>query len=496
MLHVTERTGTYHLLSVLQDGATGANFLLVDAIGGFTRSYDIKGYMSSTNGRQNENECFHLEFYGSVESLPCAEYWYGPGFPNMYGNYVSSYDNLSDYEAGYLSANTWSSVTDENGNSIGGIVITPGANVTVSLRNSPHHRTGWGFEVEWNRDSVYEFGNVEWPSGTGSKGYCTYKITSTEWWVEPITKQEVYRYTSSGSSRVICYAYTPLKRVANDDYASLEHYLNTWTANRLYHKYITWLPPKPESDLVVDLVKDLKELDINTITAVQGLVNCYRDLKGLVDAAQGHVSVKWLVNLYLQMKYGFANTVRDARDLMLYFAREYQKMYAARQANQKTHAAGGLTYTGTSFKCDSAYEVTHATATVKTMDNTLADLTRQLMDIDVFPELGNVWDIVPFSFVLDWFLPIGSILDAVDANTYRSTLKVESFVWSYKYVLTGIDATQWLPLTGRLVGTVDVQCYERHKSHEIPQPTVQLQIPQQFTQWLPAAALVAQGRLK
>jgi hypothetical protein len=276
----------------------------------------------------------------------------------------------------------------------------------------------------------------------------------------------------------------------------LEHYLNAWTADRLKHKFFAWAPHVEPSDLVVDLVKDLKSLDINTITAVQGLVNCYQDLKGLVDAAGGHVSVKWLVNLYLQMKYGFANTVRDARDLMLYFAREYQKMYAAKQSNQKTHASDGVTWTNTPFKCSSAYELTTATATVKTMDHGLAQITRSLMDIDVFPELGNVWDIVPFSFVLDWFLPIGEILDAMDANTYRSTLSVSSFVWSYKYEITDVDITQWLPFTGRTVGTADVRLYERHVDHALPQPTVQLHLPQEFTQWLPAAALVAQGRLK
>jgi hypothetical protein len=54
----------------------------------------------------------------------------------------------------------------------------------------------------------------------------------------------------------------------------------------------------------------------------------------------------------------------------------------------------------------------------------LADRIRTLLEWDAWPTLENAWDLIPFSFVVDWFGNVSEILDSVDANFYASTLAV------------------------------------------------------------------------
>jgi hypothetical protein len=273
--------------------------------------------------------------------------------------------------------------------------------------------------------------------------------------------------------------------------------LSDVVVERITHR-LSRFPVYPEAGLVTSLMKDLQSLNINTVTAVQGFLNFYRDIKALVDAAEGHVSVKWLNNVYLQMKYGTANTFRDAAEVVAFLREELRRMAFSYENWQKTHAADGIIHprglTGLTY--DNSYEVTHATVTAGVMDDTLAKLAKASLDIDVFPELGNIWDVIPFSFVVDWFLPVGEILDAIDANTYRSTLRVKSFTWSYKHIVTGVPFGELLRGFDNLTARIDVCLYRRYSSKMIPYPEPQLRLPQEFTQWLPAGALIAQGVLK
>jgi hypothetical protein len=277
-----------------------------------------------------------------------------------------------------------------------------------------------------------------------------------------------------------------------------------WTTNDFYG---SWLCSKitghhsavPANDLVTDCIKDLKQLDINTVTAVQGLVNCWKDIKSLIASANGHVSAKWLTSVYLQMKYGFSNTVRDAIDIMKYLREESKRLLSKYSNRQITHASGGMQipYDGVGFYFLDGYEVTTLTVCCSTMDHGLAQVCRAAMDIDVFPELGNIWDVIPFSFVVDWFVPFGDLFDAIDANTYKSTLSVHYCTISQNYVFHGANVGEWLPnLGGTFQGTADVRLYSRQVTHSIPSPSLELHTPTGFTQWIPAGALIAQGAMK
>lgn len=45
-------------------------------------------------------------------------------------------------------------------------------------------------------------------------------------------------------------------------------------------------------------------------------------------------------------------------------------------------------------------------------------LSTFLYSIGLYPTAVNLWDMVPFSFIVDWFLPVGSMLESID-NAFR-----------------------------------------------------------------------------
>lgn len=92
----------------------------------------------------------------------------------------------------------------------------------------------------------------------------------------------------------------------------------------------------------------------------------------------------------------------------------------------------------------------------------------------LYPEAQNLWDIIPFSFVVDWFVQIGDYFETVqDAYNIRDYFPIEYAILSQK-VAVGKSITSILP---QYVATGEVQFsyYTRGISRELPLPTPSLE---------------------
>jgi len=56
-------------------------------------------------------------------------------------------------------------------------------------------------------------------------------------------------------------------------------------------------------------------------------------------------------------------------------------------------------------------------------DNPIAVVFNALESLGLNPSAANLWDLIPFSFVVDWFLPIGSVLSRLDAYENNALLR-------------------------------------------------------------------------
>lgn len=114
---------------------------------------------------------------------------------------------------------------------------------------------------------------------------------------------------------------------------------------------------------------------------------------------------------------------------------------------------------------------------IKESTNQLTNMVKRAgYELDVLPTTANMWDMVPLSFVVDWFLPIGDYFEKVEARNYMATLPLKRC-----FITRTVDYDQVvdedIPLTIgtyfdtlKVTGLVRHHIYERNYSPILPTP--------------------------
>lgn len=414
------------------------------------------GYLESAYGRRSQdNGCLNVQFKGTATITPSSMFFEHEN--NRIGYYTSPTNTVVEYRSRY----SWA-----------------GKPNFLKI-----HHDYWG-------EDVYECRNALSELSLDATGRLTQDFI-WEFWYEYKDREDAHTVYVTPAGTNVCSSVR--EEDVDVDFSAIHlppkmsRELALHWAGLAFNR--TTLQP---GDLTADCMKDIKTLDINTCTAVPGIINITKDIRSLIEAAEGHVSLKWIINVYLQMLYGTSNTIRDIRDLSAAFIDWAHGAVFGRNKTQRVHSSMSedIPQYGSSFP---QHHVTHTLSLeVETLDNGLADACRKMMDLDVFPELGNIWDIVPYSFVIDWFLPLGDFLEQIDSRTYRSTLNFVRGTYSRKttasvHPLRGVQA--------HLQGDATLVVYERVALTEIPEPILTLHSPAEFNQWIPAGALTLQALL-
>lgn len=121
----------------------------------------------------------------------------------------------------------------------------------------------------------------------------------------------------------------------------------------------------------------------------------------------------------------------------------------------------------------------------------LADYINELQRYSIFPETSEVWDLIPFSFVIDWALPVSDLLEQLDNRTFAATLPI---VASLKGSKLSVSVPKGLLLSLGLDGNARIVRYER--SHTpIPPIFPHLRQGGDFHSWLELSAIAVQTLL-
>jgi hypothetical protein len=110
----------------------------------------------------------------------------------------------------------------------------------------------------------------------------------------------------------------------------------------------------------------------------------------------------------------------------------------------------------------------------------------------VYPGLVNAWDMLPYSFVADWFVQFGDLFEDVD--TYLD----QKYYFPVEYVVMSEKWEYGVPITSLVPGlpasgVVEFSYYVRWITRELPLPSVSLPAESLFSKhWTEATALVLQ----
>lgn len=203
------------------------------------------------------------------------------------------------------------------------------------------------------------------------------------------------------------------------------------------------------------------------------------------------LDIKSLSDSYLSYKYGMTLTVKDTLELARGLT---SRMAAMDWQSRKARDISQVSWRFGQAECQYAYKVYYS-LTPKNQTDFVDDLFMS----DVLG-LGNAWDLVPFSFVADWFVNIGDFLEQLDNTVNFNQLPVLSTVASIKLVANITEPDLLARILGQsfdqVTGSIDVTVYSRTVLPELIVPKLAWERPSDFNHFLEAGALIVSTRYK
>lgn len=234
-------------------------------------------------------------------------------------------------------------------------------------------------------------------------------------------------------------------------------------------------------DLAMQASEKVNAININMIAFLRD----FRHPTEMIPKLANLRKLKSYSNDYLTVKYGILPTISDIQKII----------GSCKKIAPYLDRNGFSTYNASSSKSAQIDNVHFETTqriklAIGNEDFGLASLIQRLESFGVLPTFENLWDLVPYSFVIDWLLDVGSLLQRVDTRLRLLRLPIYYTTMSQKSRNTvNLTASQQYPYTGQVYW----EQYQRWVSDQCPVPPLSLQPTSQgFSHWLEAGALLIQ----
>lgn len=238
---------------------------------------------------------------------------------------------------------------------------------------------------------------------------------------------------------------------------------------------ITW------GDLAAIAADDAKCLNINSSMFVYQL----KDLTGIVKTlakAFKKPSPKTVGKAYLAWQYGAMQTKRDA-----------QKIIQAIRGQLHNGNDFSIVRSRMDVRSSFANERLYLSSDVLTYkifydpkESEDKKLEKSLRDWDFWLSATNTWDMIPYSFVVDWLLGIDQFTEHYDRQQYFDTVDILGVTKSRRTTFE-FDLT----LTGyHVLGHCQLVLYDRMTQNTCDPTYLCYELPKTFSNWAEATALI------
>lgn len=234
----------------------------------------------------------------------------------------------------------------------------------------------------------------------------------------------------------------------------------------------------PYGDLAQEASEKFSAVKVNMLEFLSEIVNPVK----LIEQLRNLRKLKDLASLYLGTHYGVLPTISDLKSL--YRSAVRQKPFVDRNGYQTT-SAGRIFYD----QIGEVHQVLeqHVKLAIDNEDSDFLELIRGTESLGILPTLANVWDLIPLSFVVDWFLKVGDFLERVDTLARVMRFNVKYVTLSHKRTCTmELIPSNTIPFSG----SVKHVRYWRSPQAWCPTPELTFSQPESPTShWLEGAAL-------
>lgn len=153
-----------------------------------------------------------------------------------------------------------------------------------------------------------------------------------------------------------------------------------------------------------------------------------KDIKSLIPKLKNLKSLKTHANNYLAVNYGILPTVGDLESIHNALMKTHwtdsfgNQVLTSGHTVKQTHGSIRLT------------TIRRMKLIVSNDDSEFSQMVRKMRSSGFYPSPQNLWDLIPYSFVLDWFVDIGSFLERIDHGMRIAQLPIVATTYSQKSI--------------------------------------------------------------
>lgn len=196
----------------------------------------------------------------------------------------------------------------------------------------------------------------------------------------------------------------------------------------------------------------------NGIAYIQDLRRLKSTIFDLIGLLKGKKDLSSVANLWLSGRYGLKLTIQDTIDLVRGIKHAYEDY------GKSTSTCRGVSRDEATECHAKLYYTRPKLEGIKDFDS----LLQMLIQWDLYPTLENIWDLIPYSFVVDWFLGLGDILDGIDSRGYVDHMDIIGTCYTVKSYWVPAHVRHVLGLSGNVTASEFVRTNPRKPYQYIP----------------------------
>lgn len=185
-----------------------------------------------------------------------------------------------------------------------------------------------------------------------------------------------------------------------------------------------------------------------------------------------HRNIKSLAELHLWYKYSYKTTELDVKEAIRALSRHFSHPYGI-QKWSRSYSSASTSYFST---VTSRYTVYYQTFSQSTMSS-----------LGLRFDTTNLWDLIPYSFVADWFVNLGDIFAQLDSVDMLHSVPIESVLVTTK----SSSIVQCQSINSSLIfGSVSAFFFSRTQRSTLPINPISVSLKNPSKHILDGAALV------
>lgn len=209
-----------------------------------------------------------------------------------------------------------------------------------------------------------------------------------------------------------------------------------------------WVRSEKQAQLVTNATSKLKYIDINSLAYIDDCRHLRKTTRQLMKTVRSIRSPKSWANAWLSVRYGLPLFIQDSSKII----QAARKAHRTKGSRQRIKTSLSSVYQSPLVNGEINIE-SHCCIKLDLTSPPTNEFYQTTRSLDLYPSLSNLWDLIPYSFVVDWVIPVDNSLQRLDAAVDILNFPIGAGIVSHKAVLP-LVSDQWF-------GTASLSLYIR-----------------------------------